>query len=339
MVGKNLFRSLACFVCLIFLLSIGCVFADWHYSTDPAQAVNDQVFLEVSEFTWEGSDILPDDIQGEDHAWLINNLISGEKNGTVIGMDNPKSDLNEYIQDRLDGGLGWKRDYFGSMAVTGDAEMEALFGAAAQGLSFIIQVVNDNEYYIFTTSVYLGERGEPNWLNTGNKTPGKPSVPIGEYIYPIYRTKITRPNSSTPWNIVETKAGKALSDWYDENRRNANITQIPAFDPNSWVEAKLGGSATTGQAIWTFVGDEATAYPDARNTPVYYRLTPKSAGSRTVKCADPNCTITVYNSNGQVLATSTAASDGGVSVTWSGSANTLYYLSFEGSMSMHFTVQ
>lgn len=343
MFGKSLFRSLACFVCVIFLLSIGCVFADWHYSTDPAQETSDQVFLQVSEFTWEGSDILPDDVQGEDHAWLINNLISGKKNGSVIGLDNPNSDLSDYIQDRLSGGLGWKRDYFGSMAVTGDAEMEALFGAAAQGLSFIIQVVNDNEYYIFTTSVYLGERGEPNWLNTGNKTPGKPSVPIGEYIYPIYRTKITRPNSSTPWNIVETKAGKALSDWYDENRRNANITQIPAFDPNSWVEAKLGGSATTDQAIWTFVGDEATAYPDARSTPVYYRLTPKSAGNRVVTSYNTDCTIKVYSSSGQLLATSAPATDGSgtpyVSVAWNGSANTLYYLSFEGSMSMHFTVQ
>lgn len=339
MFGKNLFRSLTCFVCVIFLLSIGCVFADWHFATDPPQAVSDFLPLQASEFTWEGSDILPDDIQGEDHAWLIGNLISGTKNGNVIGLDNPDSDLNEYIQNRLDGGLGWKRDYFGSMAVTGDAEMEALFGAAAQGLSFIIQVVNDNEYYIFTTSVYLGERGEPNWINTGNKTPGKPSVAIGQYIYPIYRTKITRPNSSTPWNIVETKMGKALSDWYDENRRNANITQIPAFDPNSWVEAKLGDSATANQAIWTFVGDETTAYPDARNTPVYYQLKPQSAGNRTVKSSNPDCTIKVYNSNGQVLATSTPTADGGVSVSWNGGANTLYYLSLEGSMSMHFTVQ
>ena len=37
------------------------------------------------------------------------------------------------------------------------------------------------------------------------------------------------------WEIVETKKGKALSCWYDENRRN-NITQIPSFDPTSWVE-------------------------------------------------------------------------------------------------------
>lgn len=343
MFRKSLFRSLTCFICVIFLLSISCVFADWHFSTDPPQQVSDPLPLQMSEFTWEGSDILPDDVQGEDHAWLIGNLINGTKNGKVIGLDNPDSDLNDYIQDRLKGGLGWERDYFGSMAVTGNAEMEALFGAAAQGLSFIIQVVNNNEYYIFTTSVYLGERGEPNWLNTGNKTPGNPSVPIGEYIYAIYRTKITRANTSSAWNIVETKAGKALSDWYDENRRNANITQIPAFDPNSWVEAAMGGSATTSQAIWTFVGDEATAYPDTRNTPVYYRITPKSAGNRVVTTYNTDCTIKVYNSGGQLLATSAPATDGSgtpyVSVTWNSAANTLYYLSFEGSMSMHFTVQ
>lgn len=93
------------------------------------------------------------------------------------------------------------------------------------------------------------------------------------------------------------------------------------------------------QAIWTFVGDEATAYPDARSSPVYYQLKPQSAGNRTVKSSNPDCTIKVYNSNGQVLATSTPTADGGVAVTWSGGANTLYYLSLEGSMSMHFTVQ
>ena len=340
---NNPLRALTLFCALIFLVSVGCVFADWRFSTDPPQSVEHTFSLDAGEFKWEGSDILPDDVQGEDHAWLIGNLINGTKNGKIIGLDNPDSDLNDYIQDRLKGGLGWERDYFGSMAVTGNTEMEALFGAAAQGLSFIIQVVNDNEYYIFTTSVYLGQRGEPNWLNTGNKTPGKPSVPIGEYIYAIYRTKITRASTSSNWNIVETKAGKALSDWYDENRRNANITQIPSFDPDSWVEASMGGSATTGDAIWTFVGDEATAYPTSRTTPVYYRITPASAGNRVVTSYNTDCTIKVYNNRGQLLATSSPATDGNgtayVSVAWSASANTLYYLSLEGSMSMHFTVQ
>ena len=124
---------------------------------------------------------------------------------------------------------------------TGDALSEVkkqLFGAAAKGLSFIIEVDenNSNLYYIYTTDVYLGERGEMNWLGTSNKTPGKPTVPIGQYIEVIYRTAIVRESSSAPFNIVETKKGKAKSDWYDENRSNANVTQIPSFDVDTWVE-------------------------------------------------------------------------------------------------------
>ncbi len=341
--SRFLFKYLTLFLSIILLLSIGGVFAVWRYAEDRPQGVTDILPLNLSEFTWDGSDILPDDIQGEDHAWLIKNLISGEKNGSVIGLDNKNSDLNEYIQNRLDGGLGWKRDYFGSMAVTGDAEMEALFGAAAQGLSFIIQVVSDTEYYIYTTSVYLGERGEPNWLNTSNKTPGKPSVPIGEYIFAVFRTKITRPNTSTPWNIIETKQGKALSDWYDENRRNANITQIPAFDPNSWIEdTTMGSNMTTAKAIWTFIGDEATAYPTSRATPVYYRITPKESGTRRAVTYNTDCVLKLYNASGTQIATGATATDSNGNsynyISWNASANTLYYISLEGSMSMHFTV-
>ena len=225
-------------LCLLLVLSsVGGVFAIWQYAEDPSASVADNVPFTLGEFKWEGSEILPDDVEGEDHAWLIKSLVSGTLNGRVIGLDNPDSALNEYISDRLAGGLGWKRDYFGSMAVTGDEEMEALFGAAAEGLSFIIQVKSNTEYYIYTTSVDLGERGEPNWLGTSNKTPGKPNVPLGSYVDHVYRTKITRPSTSEPWDIIETKRGKAISDWYDENRRNANITQIPAFDPNTWVES------------------------------------------------------------------------------------------------------
>ncbi len=225
-------------VCLLLIVaSVGGVLATWRFAEDPVSTIDDSVPFTLGEFKWDGSEILPDDVEGEDHAWLIKSLVSGTSGGKVIGLDNPDSALNEYISDRLAGGLGWKRDYFGSMAVTGDEEMEALFGAAAQGLSFIIQVVSSTEYYIYTTSVDLGERGEANWLGTSNKTPGKPNVPIGSYVEYVYRTKITRPSTSAPWDIIETKRGKAVSDWYDENRRNANITQIPAFDPKTWVEA------------------------------------------------------------------------------------------------------
>lgn len=100
----------------------------------------------------------------------------------------------------------------------------------------------------------------------------------------------------------------------------------------------MGAAATTDQAIWTFVGDNATAYPQARTTPVYYRITPQSAGNRTVTSNNHDCIIKVYSSSGQIIATSSPTADG-VAVTWNASANTLYYLSFEDSMSMQFAVQ
>ena len=233
-------KKFSCFLIALMLcvlsvstFAFGDVSARWdYYPRYPADALGISFHLE--EKYWTGSDILPDDEEeGQDHKWLIENLVYGEN----IGLNYKNSDLNDYINDRLKGGWNWKRDYFGSMAVTGDDEMEELFGAkAGGGLSFIIHVVSDNEYHIYTTSVYLGERGEPNWLNTSNKTPGKPTVPIGSYIEPIYRTVLIRANTSSPFEIKETKAGRAQSAWYDENRSNANITQIPSFNVKTWQE-------------------------------------------------------------------------------------------------------
>ncbi len=226
---------------LVSLLSVGSVSAMWTYTDDFVDGTGTQLDVGIGEFAWEGSDILPDEEElGLDHIWLVGNLVDGvTSSGKEIGLNNPDSDLNEFINKRLEGGIGWRdgRNYFGSMAVTGEQEMEELFGAKAKGLSFIIEVdeKDSNIYYLYTTDVYLGERGEPNWLHTSNKTPGKPTTPIGQYIEVIYRTKLVRESSSSDFNIIETKKGKAKSAWYDENRSN-NITQIPSFDVNTWVE-------------------------------------------------------------------------------------------------------
>lgn len=236
-------KKLSAFVILftfIALLCMGGVSASWTYTDNYVGSINSSFNVSIGDFVWQGSEILPDDEEeGLDHVWLIQNLVEGTTaDGKEIGLNNPRSDLNEYINNRLEGGLGWKRNYFGSMAVTGEQEMEELFGAAAKGLSFIIEVDenNSNIYYLYTTDVYLGERGEPNWLGTSNKTPGKPTTPIGQYIEVIYRTKLERASANAQFDIIETKKGKAKSDWYDENRRNANVTQIPAFDVNTWEE-------------------------------------------------------------------------------------------------------
>ncbi|MBR2340029.1 MAG: hypothetical protein IKA74_04260 [Clostridia bacterium] len=229
--------SVIVLVAIIMIMTTVGVSATWSYCAQYANPVENSFALQMAEFKWQGSEELPDDVEGENHAWLVTNLVAGKNDsGEEIGLNNPDSPINDYVNDRLDGGFGYSaRDYFGSMAVTGGQDMEELFGADAINLTFMIYVVSETEYYIFTTDVYLGERGEPNWLNTSNKTPGKPTTPLGQYISPIYRTKLTRSNKNEDWNIIETKKGEAKSCWYDENRRN-NITQIPSFDPTSWRE-------------------------------------------------------------------------------------------------------
>jgi hypothetical protein len=48
------------------------------------------------------------------------------------------------------------------------------------------------------------------------------------------RTMVIKENGV--WRAVETKLGYAESAWYEESRRNANATQIPSFDPDTFKE-------------------------------------------------------------------------------------------------------
>ena len=229
---KKLFCALICFM---MILSVGGVYATWEYAEIAPLTEIISINIRLSEFNWTGSGNLPNDGGiGENHISLIDQIINHPQHGLNVS----RSYLNEQIEDRQDGGLGWSggRDTLGSMAVTQSSELDSIFGLSSNNLEFLIYFKSSNEYYIFTTNVYLGERGEINILGN-NKTPGKPTVPIGEYIYPIYRTKIVKSNGT--WSAVETVEGYAKSDWYDESRRNANATQIPSFDPTTFIEGKL----------------------------------------------------------------------------------------------------
>ncbi|MBQ9756461.1 MAG: hypothetical protein IJV99_02550 [Clostridia bacterium] len=338
--GRKIISKVAlAIVCFITLICIGGVSANWIYAPYNLQEKEAFVSVGMEEFKWTGAEIFPDIVGNEDHMWLINNLVSGkDANGRVIGLDNANSTLSNYIEDRLDGGLFVpKRRYFGSMAVRGDEEMEQLFGAAAEGLSFIIYVVNDYEYYIFTTDVYLGEKGETNWAQTSNKTPGKPSVPLGEKVYPVYRTRIVRDSTRQPWNIVETKRGYAISAWYDESRNN-NITQIPSFNPTSWQEEVLGKNMNASEAIVTFVGDNPVAY--SYGLPTYYKLTPKTSAIITARIHGEGY-LFIYDQNGNQIATGVKGTNAEgnvvVTATWSAST-TLYYVMVEAPKSILLTI-
>lgn len=219
-------------LCIVLIFSFGGAYATWEYSNSGPDPSSIDISIKLGEFNWVGSGDLPtDSLIGEDHIALIQNIIDHSEHG----LNTSKSYLNEQIEKRQDGGIGWSsgRDTLGSMAVTQSEELTEIFGLDASNLDFLIQFISSSEYYIFTTGVNLGERGEINWLGNNSK-PGNPTTPIGKAIYPIYRTLVVKTNGK--WAAKETKAGYALSAWYEESRRNANATQIPSFDPDTFQE-------------------------------------------------------------------------------------------------------
>ncbi|MBQ2718588.1 MAG: hypothetical protein IJF73_00810 [Clostridia bacterium] len=224
-------RLSALLLLLSLVFSVGGVYATWNYANLGPTLSSLEMPVRLGEFNWAGSGDLPTDSEiGEDHISLIENIVSH----TEHGLNAKGSYLNEQIAARKKGSLTWQgRDTLGSMAVTQSEELTDIFGLAASNLTFLIQFVSDTEYYVFTTSVYLGERGAINiWGN--NSKPGNPTVPIGEAVHPIYRTRLQKTNGT--WAAVETVKGYATSAWYEESRRNATATQIPSFDPDTFKE-------------------------------------------------------------------------------------------------------
>ena len=80
---------------------------------------------------------------------------------------------------------------------------------------------SDTLYYIFTTSLDLGERRNPTYA-------------IGSTISPIYRTTVIKENGT--WVATKTEEGSATSAYYEESQPNIliNTSRIPSFEPDSW---------------------------------------------------------------------------------------------------------
>ena len=211
-------RLLAVCLCLVMLISTGGAYATWVYAESPAIGVGGKIGLEMKIFQWPGSEVLPDDEEtGHAHATLIDNIINGED----IGLNYPNSYLNEQIAVRLDRYGG--HDTLGSMAITQGDELTRLFNLKTENVTFLIQMVNDNLYYIFTTSLDLGEKR-------------KPTYKIGSTISPIYRTTVVKENGK--WVATDTKEGSATSAYYEETQPSLfeNISRIPSFNPSTWKE-------------------------------------------------------------------------------------------------------
>ncbi len=211
----KLTRILSILLSILILLSLSGAYATWHYCEMSLGTATGQTPLKMSIFHWEGSDVLPDDEDtGHAHANLIDKLINGEG----IGLNSSKSYLNEQIRNR---DRYYGRDTLGSMAITQGDALNTLFDLGTENTTFLIQTINDNLYYIFTTSLDLGVKGNPNY-------------PLGTAISPIYRTTVQRTNGV--WVAVKTEEGSAPSAYYEESQWfNITRSKIPSFNPDQWT--------------------------------------------------------------------------------------------------------
>ena len=322
------FKYISVILALLMTLTAGGVYATWSYAELETDEKNGNLSVSIGDFgetMHEGADI------GEDHDALIDSIVDGEN----IGLNTLSSYINEQLAKRAE----WGRDTLGSVAVLQGDSLADMFGTEAANLEFLIQTVSDTKYYLFTTNIDLGTRGTVYYSggHPYNSTPGSPNVPIGEPIYAVYRTVIKLIDGV--WTRIITEEGYATSAWYDENQLDAykNATQIPCFNPNTWMPGRLGGS--TDEAIWTYSGQTIVAKCDREEYPsIYYQITYTSRAYRTVTAESADCTIEIIDSTtGNTVATSTV-SGSTASVRWRSTANRKYYIKITSDDAVTFTV-
>ena len=339
-------KTVTLIIVVALLFSITGVFAAWIYAEEAPDPK--EVTIQFQLFPWDGSEILPDDVVGENHKVLIDNIVNGtmtDSNGKLveIGLNNPDSQLSEQIDDRLS-----KRKYtFGSMDFYDSEEMHAIFGLEAANLTFMVYSPqnNTNVKYLYTTSCDLGEAGLLWW--------GNAKYPTGERVYPIYRTRIeyqtsvdSKGKTVQEWVAVKTILGSAKSAYYDNDTFGSAISKNPAFDPTTFApmnseDGESGETAvemgkTINNAIYIpldTVVDE-TAYSTDKT---YFKYTASSSGTvRIIPLEkDGNLTISVYSNTGL---TNLVASGTGKEFSFSCSSGT-YYIVATGDMDVNFKIQ
>ncbi len=275
---------------------------------------------------------IDDNIGTANHESLIEAMINDPTNG----LNNPDSYLNKQITSRNKGSLLIpSRDTLGSMAITQGNTLESMFGdsyAANEKLEFLIQSKFTNSdkvadyYYLFTTSVNLGTNRNLNY-------------PIGEIIYPIYRTEIVYNNEDGCWEALEMVEGYATSAYYEESQPSWSVhtSQIPSFDPDTWQEGKRGTSFDN--AAWTHVKQDTLICCEADNyvEKRYLKVNVPANGSYLfvidgdMETDDKNVNIEIYDSNRNLIKSSTSKIELPVS-----NSNQFYYIVLFGSRTMDY---
>jgi len=308
-------------VLVAFTLGSTGVFGFWMYYGSAPQSITIELITSV--LPWEGSDELPNDTEhGKNHVVLIDAILNGSyiSNGQKVELGlNGGSDsyINSQIAERKD--IWWRdADQLGSMDVWEDDKIANYFALneATNNLSFMLVFPDDSTdtYYLYTTSVYLGERRNP-------------SVPIGTYVYPVFRTILKLNAETGKWEATVTEIGYAPSKYYSNPILGLAID--PAFDTDNWFAGELG--TNKNNAIYSAVGQTLQVHSLDKEKPVYYTFSTSSATNVRISVEDTsNAIISVYDSSNKLVKT-TAGANGSQTLTFRTSRNAQYYIEVSGA--------
>jgi len=345
---KTLKNLLLIIVLVIVLGSISGTYATWYFSDNtPPSPIEENMNLRLTIFSWEGSDILPEDEIGYNHVKLVSNLIYGTmiSNGQEvgIGLNHPDSELNAQLDTREK----WGRTTFGSMDVWEGEQVENIFGLEAAKLSFMIySPKNDPSVkYIYTTGVELGSAG---LLSDSGFT-----YPVGERIYPIYRTKLNgtivgRENNQNvyEWTAEKTVLGSALSARYENTVAGSSVVRTPAFDPTSFnpvsqEDCETGDTIYTpgvspSTAFLTYIGQHLQGELASANSSIYMKI---KATSTTVSFTHNTEGLTFWIYSDANFTNGINKNSQNLLTTFSATRNTTYYYKVTStSLKVDFTI-
>lgn len=327
MKSKILLKIILSIVSLSIVVSCSGVFASWIYAEENPVESNKELPFILNEFYWQGAEELPEDSSlGENHVVLIEKILNGtytDANGNVtnIGLNNPNSYISKEIENRSN--ISWfSSDTLGSMDYWERDDISKYFDTATTNLTFLIyfpEGVSDT-YYLFTTSVVLGE--------------DSPNIPIGQVIYPIYRTTLVK-NAEGVWEATETSTGFATSSYYENPITGSWLVKYPSFDPTTWNEGKQGTASSN--AIYSYVGQTITLHAETAETKTYYKIVAPSNTNIKVSSEDSAVKIIVYNS-GMSYVTAREGAQASNSITFKPTRNSTYYIEVYGATTITFNI-
>ena len=318
-------KRITAFVFIALIITISGVVASWQFSEKSPEDIS--VLIKPTVFPWAGSDILPDDVEGEHHKILIDTVINGvvvDENGNEIniGLNNPNSYLTKEIENRSSSWL-FSSDTLGSMDFWERQDIEKYFALDTSNLTFLLHFPNGagKTYYLYTTSVILGSENSPN-------------IPIGTDIYPIYRTTIVK-NAEGIYEATITEEGYADSAYYTNPITGSIFVKYPSFNPDSWKEGQKGDSRNN--AVYSYLGQTQTVtFPESGMR--WYSITNINGKQLKVSVSTTGSTVEIYNAYGNSNITIDEGEQNSPGVIFTANGNT-YYILVRGEHSTSLTIE